>query len=68
MKKKETLFNEIEKRAYSSILRQQAYEVENAWWYYFFQAAGPNNYDAEYADHLRINGISPEIAAEQARI
>lgn len=44
--------------------KMAAYEAENAWWYNFFQAAGSNNYDAEYANNLRIDGISPEEAAE----
>lgn len=48
--------------------KMEAYEKENAWWYYFFQAAGSNNYDAEYADHLRINGVAPKEAAEEAKI
>ena len=47
-----------------SELKQQAYEAENAWWYHFFQAVGSNNYDAEYANSLRIDCISPEEAAE----
>lgn len=40
------------------------YEAENAWWYHFFQVTGSSNYDAEYANSLRIDGISPEEAAE----
>ena len=51
-----------------SELKLKAYEKENAWWYYFFQASGSNNYDAEYANSLRINGVSPQEAAEKARI
>lgn len=44
--------------------KMAAYEAENAWWYHFFQAAGSNNYDAEYANSLRIDGVLPEEAAE----
>lgn len=47
-----------------SEIKQKAYEKENAWWYHFFQAAGSNNYDAEYANSLRIDGETPEAAAE----
>lgn len=55
------IHNKIERELHS-------YEEENAWWYYFFQATGSNNYDPEYADHLRIYGVPPEVAAEKASI
>lgn len=51
-----------------SEIKMEAYKAENAWWYYFFQAAGSNNYDPEYANSLRIDGVSPEEAAERAKI
>lgn len=47
-----------------SELKLQAYEAENAWWFHFFHAVGSNNYDAEYANSLRIDGVSPEEAAK----
>lgn len=56
------------KRFNSSERKLETYEAENAWWYYFFQAAGSNNYDAEYANSLRIDGVSPEDAAEKVNI
>lgn len=52
------------KRFNSNERKMAAYEAENAWWYHFFQAAGSNNYDAEYANSLRIDGVLPEEAAE----
>ncbi|WP_157257453.1 hypothetical protein [Dysgonomonas macrotermitis] len=52
------------KRFDSNERKLESYEAENAWWYHFFQAAGSSNYDAEYANSLRIDGVSPEEAAE----
>ena len=56
------------KKFNSNECKLEVYEAENAWWYYFFQAAGSNNYDAEYANSLRINGVLPKIAAEETKI
>lgn len=57
MKKKETYENKL-----------QAYEEENRWWYHFSQATATNDYDVEYANSLRIDGVAPEMAAEQTKI
>lgn len=56
------------KRFNANERKLENYEAENAWWYYFFQAAGSNHYDAEHANSLRIDGLPPEEAAIQARI
>lgn len=45
-----------------------SYETENEWWYYFSKIIGSNNYDVEYANYLRIEGVIAEVAAEEARI
>ncbi len=59
---------ESTRRAIQYHNKHVAYEAENAWWYHFFQAAGSNNYDVEYANSLRIDKVSPEAAAEKAKI